>query len=120
MTENLATVQRYMETYAAGDRPGVLSCLTDDVEWDIPGMPRIAGRDAFSREIDNPAFTGLPVITVQRMFESGDLVVAEGAVLARPAAGGTLRLRFCDVFEMRSGRIARLISYLMPAGAPGA
>ena len=64
-------------------------------------------------EIENPAFTGHPEITVSRLTEEDDVVVAEGTVLARPREGTPIRLAMCDVFEMRDGLIRRLTSYLM-------
>jgi len=38
--------------------------------------------------------------------------VAEGSVRTQKRDGGELRLRFCDVFDMKAGKIARLTSYL--------
>ena len=41
-----------------------------------------------------------------------DDVVAEGKVRTTRKVGGVLHLAFCDVFEMREGRIRRLTSYI--------
>jgi ketosteroid isomerase-like protein len=40
-------------------------------------------------------------------------VVAEGTVLAGREDGTSIEPAFCDVFELRDGKIRRLISYLM-------
>jgi ketosteroid isomerase-like protein len=37
MTANKRTVEAYMEGFRRTDRPQILSCLTDDVEWVLPG-----------------------------------------------------------------------------------
>lgn len=113
MSLNKQTVQRYMDCFAQLDHVGVLACLADDVEWLIPGMFCVRGRAAFDKEIENDAFVGRPAITVTRLTEEGDIVVAEGNVRSTKRDGGTLHLVFCDVFEMSDGRIRRLISYLM-------
>ena len=110
---NTRTVERYMEGFRRGDHAEILSCLTDDVEWEIPGMVHVKGKDAFDKEIENEAFVGRPAIEVTRLVEQGDVVVAEGSVRAERRAGGILKLRFCDVFELAGGRIRRLISYLV-------
>ena len=91
----------------------VLSCLTDDIVWDMPGMFHLVGKKAFDREIENPAFTGRPVIEISRVTEEDDIVVAEGTVRAQKSSGDFLNAAFCDVFEMRDGKIQRLISYLV-------
>jgi uncharacterized protein len=113
MSDNKRTVQRYIEGFRITDRETILSCVTEDVEWEIPGLFRAEGRDAFNAHIVDPGFSGNPVIDLVRMTEENDVVVAEGRVLARREDGTTLPLAFCDVFEMQNGRIRRLVSYLV-------
>ena len=113
MSENKRTVERYVDGFRKGDHAGILSCLTDDVEWRMPGWFRLEGKDAFDREIENPAMAGRPEITVTRLTEENDVVVAEGSVRAQRAAGGVLSAVFCDVFVMHRGKIRRLVTYLM-------
>ena len=122
MTDNQKTITSYMDGFRRTDRPLILSCLTDDVEWEIPGMFHVRGKEAFARHIVDEGFTGSPTIAVTRMIEEKDIVVAEGTVGAPREDGTLMNLVFCDVFEMRGGKIQRLISYLMerkPSG-PGA
>ncbi len=113
MTENKRTVEKYMDGFRNSDHAQILACLTDDVEWYMPGGFHLFGKAAFDKEIENPAFTGKPAITVDRIIEENDIVVAEGSVIASRADGGALNLVFCDVFEMSGGRIRKLTSYLM-------
>ena len=79
----------------------------------MPGGFHLFGKEAFDAEIENPAFVGSPVITITRMVEEGDVVVAEGAVRAKRRDGGELSAVFCDVFVMRDAKIKQLISYLV-------
>ena len=117
MTQNQQTVQRYMDGFRTSDHALVLSCLTDDVEWVIPGAFHLCGKEAFDGEIENDAFVGGPTIEVTRLVEEGDVVVAEGTVRSARRDGGTLNAVFCDVFVMRDEKIRRLTSYLMELGA---
>jgi hypothetical protein len=56
--------------------------LTGDVDWEIPGGFHVRGKEAFDKEIENEAFVGRPNITVTRLTEESDIVVAEGSVRA--------------------------------------
>ena len=47
------------------------------------------------------------------MTEEDDVVVAEGSVRTQRRDGAILSLAFCDVFEMRNGKIRKLVSYLV-------
>ena len=113
MSENRETVKKYMDAFARTDHPEILSCLTDDVEWVIPGAFHTFGKAAFDKEIENDAFVGSPTIGVTRMIEADEVVIAEGTVSCAKRDGSILNLVFCDVFEMQDASIKRLTSYLM-------
>jgi uncharacterized protein len=113
MSPNKQTVQKYMDAFARTDHAEILSCLTDDVEWRIPGAFHVKGKSAFDKEIENDAFVGSPAIDVSRMIEEHDVVVAEGSVRAARKDGGMLNAVFCDVFVMHDAKIRHLTSYLM-------
>jgi ketosteroid isomerase-like protein len=51
---------------------------------------------------------------IRTLIEVDDVVVAEGSVRA-PRKDGTALDVVCDIFDMRDGKIRRLISYLMEA-----
>jgi ketosteroid isomerase-like protein len=113
MTPNEQTIQEYMEGFRTTDRARVLSCLTDDVEWTMPGLFQARGRREFDNHIVDEGFRPNPEITVTRLLERGDVVIAEGRVRTERTDGTVVNILFCDVFEMRDARIARLTSYLM-------
>ena len=113
MTPNKTTVEAYMDGFRKTDRAQILSCLTDDVEWVVPGAFHVRGKDDFAKHIVDEGFVGYPLITVSRLTEEDDVVVAEGAVRAPKQDGTFLNLVFCDVFDMGNGKIRRLVSYLM-------
>jgi uncharacterized protein len=113
MSESKKTVERYMEAFSRTDHAAILACLTDDVEWIVPGAFHVRGKTAFDKEIEGDAFAGSPTIKTTRLTEQNDVVVAEGSVRAPKKDGGTLSLVFCDVFEMRDRKIRQLTSYLM-------
>jgi uncharacterized protein len=102
-----------MDAFELGDNERILSCLTDDVEWEVPGAFHVFGKEAFEKEIRSDCFVGDPKITVNRLIEENDVVIAEGIVLTELKEGGPINIKYCDVFEMRDGQISKLTSYLM-------
>ena len=112
MTENRRTVERYIEAFNRADHDLTESCLTDDVEWVVPGAFQLQGRAAFRKEAEKVGPDRI-VVTVSRVVEENDVVIAEGAVNGKSDDGQPLSLVFCDVFEMRGGKIGRLTSYVV-------
>jgi uncharacterized protein len=113
MSVNKQVVAEYMQGFRESDHTKILSCLTDDVIWDIPEHAYLKGKEQFDKEIENDAFEGKPAITVTRLIEEDDIVVAEGAVQTKMKNGAVINLLFCDVFHFRDGKIKQLTSYLV-------
>ena len=102
-----------MEGFRESNHEKILSCLTDDVSWYMPGFINLEGKDAFDKEMENDFFEGSPTIEITRMVEENDIVVAEGSVQCKIKAGGMLDALFCDVFHMEEGKIRGLTTYQM-------
>ena len=113
MSANKDTVLRYLDGFNRSDHEQILSCLTDDIRWTVFGAYHLEGKEAYDAEIENPAFTGSPVITVRGMVEEGDVIMAELAIEARRATGETMRLVAGEVFAFRDGKIAERRAYLV-------
>jgi uncharacterized protein len=96
----------------------VLGCLTDDVVWDLPGFKHLKGKEAFDGEIENDAFEGHPSLTIDRMVEEQDTVVAIGTGQGRHKESGEFRFAYADVFTFRDEAVCRVESYLVPLSPP--
>lgn len=113
MSHQKKVIETYMDGFRASDHEKILSCLTDNVVWEMPGFFHLEGKEAFDKEIENPNFTGRPEIEITRMVEENNIVVAEGRVKSKMINGSMLDAVFCDVFHFTDGKISRLTSYVM-------
>lgn len=113
MSENKKTVEKYIDGFNKSDHGQILSCLTDDIEWELPGVFHLYGKESFDKEINNEAFVGNPTVTITILVEENDVVVAEGEVHVKKIDGNILHLKYCDVFIMINTKIRRLVSYIM-------
>jgi ketosteroid isomerase-like protein len=114
---NKKVVKIYIEGFNEGDHGKILSCLTEDVVWEMPGYFYLTGKEQFDKEIENDAFEGKPMVGLTRMIEEGEVVVAEGAVISKMKSGASFHAVFCDVFHFRQGKIRHLTTYLMQKNA---
>jgi len=109
VSNHKAIVEKYFDGARRGDHQQVLSCVTDDVLFEIHGRASVRGRDALEDALS--AVAGHPALTVDRLIEEGDSVVVVGSGNVALAAGGGLEFRFCDVFTFSGDAISRLESY---------
>jgi ketosteroid isomerase-like protein len=119
MSARKAVVEQYIEGFRRGDHAQVLSCLTDDVVWEIHGHATVRGRAAFDAAIEEDATPGRPTLTIDRLVEEADTVVAVGGGSVALAHGGRLQFVFCDVFTFAGDLVRHVASYqvdLTPRG----
>lgn len=113
MSENKRTVERYMDGFNKSDHAQILDCLTDDVEWIIPGAFHTRGKAEYDEKIEGDDVSGNPTVIVTQMVEENGVVIAEGTATGARKDGSTLSAVFCDVFVMENAKIRQLTSYLM-------
>jgi uncharacterized protein len=108
------TIDAYFDGFRASDHEAILALLSDDVVWVIHGHERTEGKDAFDREIENEAFEGSPKLTVERLIEEGDNVVAPHLGEGRLRGGGAFRFAGVTVFGFDGDLISHVESYIVP------
>ena len=107
MSQNIETVNTYLDGFRKNDHRQILSCLTDDIAWTVFGAFHLTGKEAYDKAIDGaPEFVDPPVLEVVRLVEQGDIVMAELTGTAKRAAGAEVRMSMAEVFVMRNGKIA--------------
>lgn len=92
----------------------ILGCLTEDVIWTIHGVRTTHGTAEFDDEIENPAFEGRPELSVDRVVETGDVIVITGVGVGHIRGQGRFRFAYCDLFTFRDDLIAQVESYIVP------
>jgi len=117
MSDNKKTVEKYIQGFRESDHKKILSCLTEDVVWEMPGIYKHVGKEEFDKEIENENFIGSPSIQIHKLVEENNVVIAEGSVQGAMKNGNKLDAVFCDVFVFEHNKIKQLTSYLMSKNA---
>ncbi|MFF3646603.1 nuclear transport factor 2 family protein [Streptomyces sp. NPDC002564] len=124
MSKHKAIVERYRDGVLSGDHEQVLSLVTDDVVWESLGQVRVQGKEALRGIVGNKDgvvekdVVQRPKITVDRLIEEGDTVVATGRAALTLPTGATAEFLFCDVFTFVGDAISHLESYKVSLGGP--
>jgi uncharacterized protein len=122
--ENLQTARRFYEVVNAGDIAGVLSLVTDDIDWkdagagNLPWSTSCRGREEFER-YGSKFFSVLEV----RAFQPEEFMVGRDSVvvigferLVLRANKRVVEANWVQVFSFRDGRICRFREYSDMAG----
>ncbi len=115
-----AIVETYFKAFNAGDVPGMLACLTDDIAHHVNEGQVRRGKPLFQAFCTHMNRCYRENLTDMVVFENGDRAAAEyivnGTYLETDdglptAHGQTYRLPAGSFFTLRDGKIARVTTY---------
>jgi ketosteroid isomerase-like protein len=114
---NLEIATKIFDAFNAHDLDRIMGYFADDGSLDMPRGPdewgqRFVGKAAV-REGLASRFKGLPDVhySEERHWASGNMVVSEWLLTGTRTSGERVRVRGCDHYEFRGGRVVRKDSY---------
>ena len=119
MTVTADTMKDLLEAFNAHDLNAIMEYFSDDCSMDFPRGPeyfgkRFVGKDQV-REALNSRFQGIPNVHYgdARHFvsEDGTRGASEWTLTGTTTAGVNLKVRGCDLWEFRDGKVTRKDSY---------
>lgn len=111
------TLEDLLDAFNEHDLDRIMDFFSDDAAFDMPRGPdpwgsRYVGKDEVRRGLAT-RFTGIPDVHYgdDRHWVSGARGVSEWLLTGTTATGQKLRVRGCDLFEFRAGKVIRKDSY---------
>jgi steroid delta-isomerase-like uncharacterized protein len=112
-----STLQAITDAFNAHDLDAIMAFFADDCSFDMP-----RGREPWGKRLTGKAavregfaarFAGLPDVHYgdDRHWVSGDRGVSEWLLTGTTLDGRRVRVRGCDLWEFRDGKVARKDSY---------
>ena len=101
-----------------GDHDGFLAYCADDVTWHFIGDRTIHGKAAVKAYMD-ATYVEPPEFDISLLIADADHVVAIGRITMAGADGRKTTSDYCDVWQLRDGRLAELRAFVIETGRPG-
>jgi uncharacterized protein len=111
---NKEIIRKLNKAFEADDVETILSCLADDVRWDVAGYFTAIGKEEFRKQIHNEAFVGAPTITIINDIAEGDYVAVEGRVESRMKSGAPFKAVFHNTYRLENRKVKAMTSYVVP------
>ena len=112
-----ATLEELLDAFNQHDLDRIMEFFSEDATFDMPRGTdpwgtRYVGKDEVRKGLAS-RFSGIPDVHYgeARRWVSGDRAVSEWLVSGTSASGEKIRVRGCDLFEIRDGKIIRKDSY---------
>jgi ketosteroid isomerase-like protein len=114
---SVETLEAIADAFNAHDLDAIMGFFADDCSLDMPRGPepwgeRFTGKAAVRGALAT-RFEGLPDVHYgdARHWVSGDMGVSEWELTGTTADGARVRVRGCDHWEFRDGKVVRKDSY---------
>jgi len=112
-----ATLEELLDAFNQHDLDRIMEFFSEDATFDMPRGTdpwgtRYVGKDEVRKGLAS-RFSGIPDVHYgeDRHWVSGDRAVSEWLLSGTSASGEKIRVRGCDLFEIRDGKIIRKDSY---------
>ncbi len=117
MTVTPETLKEILEAFNRHDLDTIMEYFSDDCSFDFPRGPepwgqRFTGK-AQVREALAGRFKGIPDVhySDDRHWVAGDKGLSEWTLTGTTTAGVSLKVRGCDLWEFKNGKVTRKDSY---------
>jgi ketosteroid isomerase-like protein len=117
MTVTVDTLKKILDAFNRHDLDAIMEFFADDCSFDMPRGPepwgqRFTGKVQV-REALASRFKGIPDVHYgdERHWVAGDRGVSEWTLTGTTTAGVSLKVRGCDLWEFRNGKVIRKDSY---------
>ncbi len=117
MTITVDTLKQILEAFNRHDLDAIMEFFADDCSFDSPKGPDPWGKRSIGKEQVREAlggrFTGIPDVHYgdDRHWMAGNMGVSEWTLTGTTTSGISLKVRGCDLWEFRNGKVIRKDSY---------
>ena len=111
---NKATLQEGNAAISKGDNEGFLVHCTEDTEWVFVGDRTLHGKEAV-RQWMAETYLEPPENVVEALIAEGDFVAVTGTITVKNKNGETDSSLYCDVWQFRDGKMAKLKAFVNKA-----
>jgi ketosteroid isomerase-like protein len=117
MTVTVDTLKQILEAFNRHDLDAIMEFFSNDCSFDFPRGPEPWGQRFIGKEQVREAlagrFKGIPDVHYgeDRHWVSGNMGVSEWTLTGTTTLGISLKVRGCDLWEFRNGKVIRKDSY---------
>lgn len=113
MASNRKLIDRVNEAFSRGDIDAFIECCTDDVRWTMFGEGTFEGKASIRQWLEAME-SEPPRFAIKEIIEAGDRAVVWGEMSMDDDED--LNYAFCDIYQLRGGKVAELRSFVVHAG----
>lgn len=115
MSSTKLFLTEFNQAWADNDIDTIVNGVTDDIHFRMASDDSgVRGKDAFKAWLKDMLITDTEMEVInERLIMSGDEAVLSGRIKMIEQDGTRKQFTFCDLYTLRDGKVAELVSYVM-------
>lgn len=112
--DNRKILQDFLDKFDKGDIEGILSHMTDDVQWHILEDRLMAGKEAVRTFLIDNQDMKIVSATRDHFIVEGDRATVGGEAVCRNTTNGdAFDMYYCDVYQLQNGKVKDMVTYII-------
>jgi hypothetical protein len=107
---NKKIVMKFIDEFIKGNNTSYIKYLTDDIKWNIVGMPSINGRQNFLQAMEMMGLWQNTLNGNNSSYENGKNIIAEGDFVVIENFNNPSH---CDIYRINNGKIKEVTTYVV-------
>ncbi len=111
--KNKNIVLGFMNEFIGGNESSFINYLTDDIRWNIVGMPPIRGKENFIQAMEMMDLWKSSLMKGGRTSAKVEKIIAEKEYVVVESSGLNHNSANCDIYRIINGKIGEVTTYLV-------
>jgi ketosteroid isomerase-like protein len=113
LSKNKELIKEFNKAFTAKKIEFILDHVSNDIRWNIVGMPVIIGKNDFLKTIEMMDLIDVRELNIQNIIAEGEYVVVEIAAKSYIKGGDPLNASYCSVYRIKDEKIKELTTYIV-------
>jgi uncharacterized protein len=111
--KNKKIVKQIIEMFTGNNNDLYSEYLTENIKWNIVGMPLIPGKREFIKAVKSLELGNFSLTRIKNIISETEFVVVESFGLAKVQKKNSDMQAYCDIYRIKNGKICEMITYII-------
>ncbi|MEJ2615190.1 MAG: nuclear transport factor 2 family protein [Ignavibacteriaceae bacterium] len=106
-------MKQIIEMFTGNNRELYSEYITENIKWNIIGMPLISGKSEFIKVVKSLELQNFTSSRIKNIISEREFVVVESAGYVNVHAHNSDMPAYCDIYRIKDSKICELTSYII-------
>ena len=111
--KNKKIVKQIIELFTGNNQDLYSEYLTENIKWNIVGMPLICGKSQFIKTVKSLELENFSLSRIKNIISEREFVVVESIGSVNVQTNNSETPAFCDIYRIKDGKICELTTYII-------